>query len=129
VPAIVSGPRLQEANALLSLSRSLGKFVGPALAGILLALGTPGSALAIDALSFGASAFFVVRLRAPRLPRRAEPNFFAELRHGWREFISRSWLWPIVLSAAIVNAIFFPAFRSLDRRSPTPPSAVPAPGR
>jgi MFS family permease len=113
VPAIVSGARLQEANALLNLSRSLGKFVGPAIAGILLALGTPGWALAFDALSFGASAFFVVRLQAPRLPRRAEPNFLAELRHGWREFISRSWLWPIVLSAAIFNAIFFPAFQVL----------------
>lgn len=113
VPAIVSGARLQEANALLNLSRSLGKFVGPAIAGILLALGTPGWALAFDALSFGASAFFVYRLRAPRLPARQEPDFLAELRHGWREFISRSWLWPIVLSAAIFNAIFFPAFQVL----------------
>jgi predicted MFS family arabinose efflux permease len=113
VPAVVSSERLQEANALLDVSRSLGKIVGPALAGILLALGTPGWALAVDAATFGASAFFLLRMRAPRRAPDGEPDFFAELRHGWREFISRGWLWPIVLSAAFTNAIFFPAFQVL----------------
>ncbi|HEV7563816.1 MAG TPA: MFS transporter [Solirubrobacterales bacterium] len=113
VPAIVAAPRLQEANALLNLSRSLGKLVGPALAGILLALGSPGAALAADAASFGISAFFLLRLRAPRVPPSGEPAFFAELRGGWSEFASRSWLWAVVLSAAFTNAIFFPAFQVL----------------
>lgn len=110
VPAVVRPARLQEANALLNLSRSLGRFVGPAIAGILLALGTPGWALAVDALSFGASAFFLLRLRAPRRTGIAEHDFAGELRQGWREFVSQDWLWPIVLSGAISNAIFFPAF-------------------
>ncbi len=113
VPSIVSGSRLQEANALLDVSRSLGKFIGPAIAGVLLALGTPGWALAVDALSFGASALFLLRLRAPRRAPAGEPDFLGELRHGWREFVSHGWLWPIVLSGAIGNAIFFPAFQVL----------------
>jgi MFS family permease len=113
VPAVVSPHRLQEANALLDVSRSLGKFIGPAIAGVLLALGTPGWALAVDALSFGASAFFLLRLRVPRRSPAGEPDFLAELRHGWREFIAQGWLWPIVLSGAIGNAIFFPAFQVL----------------
>lgn len=110
VPAVVSGPRLQEANALLNVSRSLGQFVGPAIAGILLALGTPGWALAVDALSFGASAFFLWRLRTPRRASAQAPDFLDDLRHGWREFVSQSWLWPIVLSGTISNAIYMPAF-------------------
>jgi MFS family permease len=113
VPAIVAAPRLQEANALLNLSRSLGKIVGPALAGVLLALGSPGSALAVDAATFAVSAFFLLRLRAPRILPAGEPAFLAELRHGWSEFISRSWIWAVVASAAFTNAIFFPAFQVL----------------
>jgi MFS family permease len=113
VPAIVTAPRLQEANALLNLSRSLGKIVGPSLAGVLLALGSPGAALAVDAATFGASALFLLRLRAPRITPAGEPAFFAELRHGWSEFISRSWIVAVVLSAAFTNAIFFPAFQVL----------------
>jgi MFS family permease len=110
VPSIVSGARLQEANALINLSRSAGKVAGPALAGVLLALGTPGWALAIDALNFAVSATFLLRLRAPRQRLDKETAFIAELRHGWSEFSSRTWLWAAVLSAAITNAIFFPSF-------------------
>jgi len=111
VPQIVPAGRLQEANALLNLSRHGGKVAGPALAGILLALGSPGTALAVDAATFAVSAACLVGLRAPRLrPAGAESAFFAELRHGWREFSSRSWLVAVVLSAAASNAIFFPAF-------------------
>lgn len=113
VPAIVSGERLQEANALLNLSRSAGKVAGPALAGVLLALGTPGWALAIDALTFALSAGFLLRLRAPRLRLGGETAFVAELRHGWSEFSSRTWLWVAVLSAAFTNAVFFPTFQVL----------------
>jgi MFS family permease len=113
VPAVVAAPRLQEANALLNLSRSLGKVVGPALAGILLALGSPGAAIAVDAATFALSALFLLRLRVPRILPAGEPAFFAELRHGWSEFISRSWLWAVVASAAFTNAIFFPAFQVL----------------
>jgi MFS family permease len=32
-------------------------------------------------------------------------NFFAELSEGWREFISRPWLWAIVLQFGFVNAV------------------------
>jgi MFS family permease len=32
-------------------------------------------------------------------------NFFAELRDGWREFSTRTWLWVIVLQFGFVNAV------------------------
>lgn len=110
VPQVVSEPRLQEANALLSLSWSVGKVIGPALAGVLLALGDPGWALAADSLTFAVSACFLLGLRAPRRPSIGVPSFLAELRHGWAEFSSRTWLWVVVLGAAITNAVFTPAF-------------------
>ncbi|HEV2856986.1 MAG TPA: MFS transporter [Solirubrobacterales bacterium] len=114
VPQIVPASRLQEANAMLTFSRWMGKVAGPALAGVLLALGSPGSALAVDAATFAVSAACIWGVRAPgvRLEGKGE-SFVAELRHGWHEFSSRSWLVAVVFSAATTNAIFFPAFQVL----------------
>jgi MFS family permease len=115
VPQIVPGSRLQEANALLNFSRWGGKVAGPALAGVLLALGSPGTALAVDAATFVASAACLWGIRAPGV--RAEEDegepFLLELRHGWREFSSRSWMVAVVVGAAVTNAIFFPVFQVL----------------
>jgi MFS family permease len=114
VPQIVPVRRLQEANALLELSRSLGKVIGPALAGIMLGLGSPGSALALDAATFAVSAISLVGLRAPRAEASGEQaSFFSDLRHGWREFSSRNWLVAVVIGAALSNAIYWPAFQVL----------------
>jgi len=113
VPSIVSAERLQEATALLNLSRWGGRAVGPALAGVLLVLGTPGWALVVDAATFAVSAWFLLGLRAPGSRPEAEPAFLSELRHGWREFASRTWLWVAVIGAAFSNAVFFPAFQVL----------------
>jgi len=114
VPQIVPGARLQEANALLNISRHAGKVAGPALAGVLLALGSPGSALAADAATFAVSAVCLLGVRAPSLRAEEETTtFFSELRHGWREFSSRSWMVAVIASAAISNAIFFPIWQVL----------------
>jgi len=115
VPQIVPGARLQEANALLNFSRWGGKVAGPALAGILLALGSPGTALAVDAATFVVSAACLWGIRAPGVRGAEEEGepFLLELRHGWREFSSRSWMVAVVLGAAVTNAIFFPVFQVL----------------
>lgn len=113
VPQIIPRRRLQEANALLELSRSLGRVIGPALAGIMLGFGSPGSALAVDAGTFAVSAVALVGLRAPRVREEGGASFFADLRHGWREFSSRSWLVAVVCGAGIVNAVYWPAIQVL----------------
>jgi MFS family permease len=114
VPQIVPGNRLQDAHALLNLSRHTGQVAGPTLAGILLALGSPGTALAVDAATFGISAACLVGVRTPRLREAAaKSSFLSDLRHGWREFSQRSWMVAVVLAAAISNAIFWPAFQVL----------------
>jgi Major Facilitator Superfamily len=114
VPEVVPGHRLQEGNAVLNISRHGGKVAGPALAGVLLALGSPGTALAVDAATFAVSATCLLGVRAPR--RRAAgagKDFLAELRHGWREFFSRRWMVAVIASAAISNAIFFSVWQVL----------------
>jgi MFS family permease len=113
-PLLVPARRLQEANALLNFSRWAGKVAGPALAGILLALGSPGAALAVDAATFAVSAACLWSLSAQsRRAKLEEQNFLSDLRHGWREFSSRDWAVAIVVSAAVTNAIFTPIFQVL----------------
>ncbi|HKB19796.1 MAG TPA: MFS transporter, partial [Gaiellaceae bacterium] len=98
IPATISAPRLQQANALLGLSRNATRIVGPAIGGAIVAAGSPGSALLIDAASFALGALLLVPLR---LPKRAEAvqgkSFFADLRQGWHEFRRQTWIWTTIV--------------------------------
>lgn len=117
VPQLVPPARLQDGVALINFSRSSGRFAGPALAGVVLAIGAPGDALAIDAATFGISALCLLGLPVQTRPAPEaggeRASFLADLREGWSEFSSHTWLWSIVLAAAVSNAVFFPAFEVL----------------
>jgi MFS family permease len=94
IPAVTSSTYLQQANALLGLSRSILSFSGPIIGGLLVAAGSPGAAIAIDAASFAVSAWLLVRVQiAPREDVVRPKPFFAELRQGWDEFRKHTWLW------------------------------------
>ena len=100
---IVPPDRLQEANALRGMADGFGWFVGPSISGVLVALIGAGGTLGLDAVTFLVSAGFLLTLRVPALLRtRAPATFFAELRDGWREVRSRTWLWVMMLRAMLV---------------------------
>ncbi|WP_347350187.1 MFS transporter [Intrasporangium sp.] len=106
VPLVVDRPRLQQANALLSFSRSSLGIVGPAVAGLLVVGVGPGWALAADALTYLVAVLALARVRLRREePGRQRSSMIRELRDGWREFTSRQWLWVIVLTFGVTNAI------------------------
>jgi MFS family permease len=97
VQEAVSGPFLQQANAFLGISRNVAGVAGPALAAAVVASIGAGWALAADAASFLASAAFLLRMpTAGRGSRSAATPFLADLRAGWREFRTRSWVWASV---------------------------------
>ena len=102
-PMIVSAGRLQEANALRGMSMASMQFAGPALAGILIVTVGPGYALAIDAASFGVSAFYLARLHLPPHVNLPPQSFGRDLLDGWRDFTARSWVWLVVISASLGN--------------------------
>jgi MFS family permease len=79
------------------------QFAGPALAGILIVTVGPGYALAIDAASFGVSAFYLARLHLPLHVSLPPQSFARDLLDGWREFVARTWVWLIVVSASLGN--------------------------
>ena len=104
VPDTVSAPRLQSANALLRLTVSSSQVLGAALGGLLVAAVGPGYALAFDAATFLASAALLSAIRLAPTARVQMRNFARELREGWDEFWSRTWLWVIVVAACVSNA-------------------------
>jgi MFS family permease len=98
--------QLQEANALLALTQSTLAVGGPVIAGILVATTGPGEALAVDAATFLVSAWFLAGLSLD-LPPSSRPAaaFLHDLRDGWREFRSRTWLWVDGLFSALGNML------------------------
>ncbi len=109
IPDTVSAPRLQQANALIGISRNVFAVVGPALAGLLVHAFGPGWVYAVDAGTFALSAAFLVRLPAGRT-HAARKKFMVDLAEGWREVTARSWVWASILYFAVWNfaiAAFF----------------------
>jgi MFS family permease len=96
IPQTVPPDRLQEANALLGFTRSVANVAGPAIAGVVIALGEPGDVIAVDALTFAVSAACLIALRPKPVPAGAghedDEDFLARLRTGWREVRARPWL-------------------------------------
>ena len=103
IPQITSADRLQQANALLVLTRSATSIAGPATAGVLVAATSPGWAFAVNSASFVVSAAFLLRLPAPRLVPAARQRFLADLAEGWREAWSHGWLRVGFFAAAAAN--------------------------
>jgi hypothetical protein len=88
---------LQQANAFLGISRNVAGVAGPALAAAIVASVGAGWGLAADAVSFLASAAFLLQMRtAGRRSRSVTTPFLADLRIGWREFRTRTWVWGSV---------------------------------
>lgn len=107
VPQIVPAHALREANAFIQLGVYAGTVIGASLGGLLTSAVGPGWGLAIDALGFALSAPLYT-LISTRQVASAEPNsnILHDLRDGWREFITRAWVWIIVVQFTLVNAAF-----------------------
>ena len=74
VPQTVSAERLQQANALQGMTRNMVGVLGPAVGGAVVVAGSPGIALAIDAVSFFVCADILRRIRVPARTRPARPG-------------------------------------------------------
>jgi MFS family permease len=107
IPLVVSEGRLQEANALLGLSRSILGFAAPVLGGLLVSAGSPGGAILIDAVSFAVAAALLAGVRLPARGEVMTPEpFLREFRQGWYEFRRQDWIWTTVVFFGISNFAF-----------------------
>jgi hypothetical protein len=105
----VSAEHLQDANALVDLSRSTMRIAGPAIGAAIVVATNPGWALAVDAATFFVSAALRTRLRIAGATRAASAGMVGDLLHGWREFVSRTWVWVMVASFGFFQLSLFPA--------------------
>lgn len=107
IPETVEPRHLQRANALLELTSSVGGIVGPIAAGVIVAVSTPGWAIGIDALSFLGSAFFLRGIASVGSARpRTDVSFWRDLKDGWIEVRSRSWLLASIIQMALFQFAF-----------------------
>ncbi len=113
VREVVDDDQLQEANALLGLSRSVLYIAGPAIGGLIVAAGSPALALALDAVSFVASALLTFSISIPGRIRMTSASVLSDLRGGWREFVWRPWAVAMIASFGIFQLSFFPALNVL----------------
>ena len=128
VPLIVDRARLQPANALLAFSRSGLTVIGPGLAGLLVVTVGPGWALAFDAGTYLVAILCLWQVRLPKRDPALAPertSMLRELRDGWSEFSSRTWLWVVVVVFGVLNAIHFGALGVLG---PLVSSRIPSLG-
>lgn len=109
IPQLTTPEHLQQANAMLSFVRSATTIGGPIIAGILVATAGPAWVMVIQA---GAWAIAIVLLALVKLPApdSSGSTFFHDLRTGWREFWSRTWMWSICLAFMVMNAIHIGAW-------------------
>lgn len=106
MPQLVEAEILQQGNALNGLSRSSGGILGPAIAGIIVAVANPGWAILADGATYLISVVSLALIRVDWSATEHPESFVALLREGWREFWSRTWLWTIVVQSAFVNMLF-----------------------
>jgi MFS family permease len=125
LPRLVPGGMLQEASAISRMAMNTGMMGGAAVAGLLVAAAGPGWALALCGVGMMSTVPMLlsikggrerVRSRAGEAADGAEssaPSMLIELREGWAEFRSHTWLWVIVCQFCVVMMAWYGAFQVL----------------
>jgi predicted MFS family arabinose efflux permease len=103
VPQTVPLDELQSANALLRLALNATNIGGAALGGLIVAAAGPGWAIGFDAVTYLAAAAILLPIHVRPPARETATSFVHELRDGWQEFRSRTWIWVVVLGFAFAN--------------------------
>jgi MFS family permease len=107
LPSVVADQHLEAGNALLNLNQQASIFVGPALAGLLVAAAGPGPAFVVDAAAFAvASALLLAVPAAPRPAAAAASRVWGllvEIREGLRYAWSEAGLRAVLLLVAAIN--------------------------
>ncbi len=110
VPIIVPESKLQSANAAIGFGSNIAFMFGTAGAGLVVIDFGVGWSLVIDALTFliaGALVYPLSKLPQPGQAVQGEKvNFLRELKLGWKEFKTRTWLVTIVVAFAFINMTF-----------------------
>jgi MFS family permease len=106
IPELVPTEALPSANSLRSVSSRGAAILGPAVGGLLVAVGGVSLAFTLDAISFVIAAACVVGLAGVPALRQAgqrSTSALEEIRDGFRTVASTPWLWITIVIAAVSN--------------------------
>ncbi len=113
LPRIVPGGLLTQASALSRLAMNGGQMGGAAVAGLVVAAVGPGWALAICGTGMVGTVPVLLSLRAADGERVHGHGMLRELRDGWSEFRSRTWLWATCAQYSVIMMAWYGGFQVL----------------
>jgi MFS family permease len=113
LPRIVPGELLTEASALSRLAMNAGQMGGAAVAGLVVAASGPGWALSVCGAGMLGTVPVLLRLRATAGERSPARGMLRELRDGWSEFRSRTWLWATCAQYSVILMAWYGGFQVL----------------
>jgi MFS family permease len=116
LPRLVPPGLLQEASAVSRMAMNGAQMGGAVLAGfIIAAIGHdgPGWALAICGCGLVGTWPLMLSLKVTLPARSHQPGMLRELREGWSEFRSHTWLWTIVAQFSVVLMAWYGSFSVL----------------
>lgn len=105
LPSLVAKSELETANGQLwSIEQVMGSFVGPPLAGVLIAFAVPAP-FTLDALTFGIAAWLVWCIALPRRPAPPRRRIGPEIAEGWRWMREHATILRLALMLGVINAV------------------------
>ncbi len=115
VPLVARDP--QRANATLKVADAATQLGGPVLAGLLMAFTEAGAVFVVDAGTFliSASCLGLIRL-APSAKAGESSTVRLDLKRGWQEFRSRTWMWSVIVIWMFFGLLVFGPYYPLDAR-------------
>ena len=132
LPRLVPRDLLQEASAISRLAMNVGQMAGAAVAGLLVAAAGAGWALLLCGIGMLSTIPLLLAIRGSQPATRDQtrpaegdggiegvegkvpaPSMLTELREGWSEFRSHTWLWVIVAQFGVVLMAWYGAFSVL----------------
>jgi MFS family permease len=114
LPELVPRDQLKAANLVLAVPENALRVLGPAVSGVLVAVVGPGWALVVDGVTYLLAVLALTRVRMPRPAAGKErAGAVEDLREGWTYFRKTTWLWVVVASFSLLNAMASGGFSTL----------------
>jgi MFS family permease len=113
LPRVVPAEQLQQASALSRMAMNAGQMGGAVIAGVCVAAFGPGWALAACGIGMIGTVPLLLRIRAVAVEREHHSGMLSDLRDGWSEFRSHTWLWVIVAQFGVIMMAWYGAFQVL----------------
>jgi MFS family permease len=113
LPRLVPADLLQEASAVSRLAMNGAQMGGAVLAGFCVAAIGPGWALTICGTGLLGTLPLMLSLRVTSHDRGPDASMLRDLREGWSEFRSHTWIWTITAQFAVVMMAWYGAVEVL----------------